>query len=87
MPTNEFTCTLDFDDIDLSRPGGWRPRMIDLIRDPTFDTLMSDLATTSGAMDSASVARAVGGSCRVEAEAHSGGGFSGRISCGIQFGN
>jgi hypothetical protein len=82
---NDFICTLDFEDIDLSRPGGWRPRMIDLLRDPTFDTLMSDLVTTSGAMDSASVAREVGGSCEVHADVHSGGGSSAGVSCGIRF--
>ena len=87
MATNDFTCTLDFDDIDLSSPGAWRPRMIELLRDPTFDTLMSDLVTTSQAIDSASVARGFGGSCEVSAETHSGGGSSASVHCGIHFGN
>lgn len=83
--TNEFECVLSLDDIDLSRPDLWRPRMIDLVDDETFRSLMTDLATTAPVIGEQPVSREWGGSCTVGASVGSGGGVSGSISCGIRF--
>jgi hypothetical protein len=85
MATNDFECTLSFDDIELARPDLWRPRMIALVNDDTFASLMGDLSTTGTAIGEQPVSRDWGGGCEVHGDVHSGGGASGGISCGIHF--
>ena len=85
MATSDFYCTLDFDDIDLSRPTLWRERMIELVSDRAFDTLMTDLSVTGEAIGEMPTARDWGGGCSVSGSVSSGGGWSGGISCGVRF--
>ena len=85
MATSDFYCTLDFDDIDLSRPTLWRGRMTELFTDRAFDTLMTDLSVTGAAIGEMPTSRDRGGGCSVHADVGSGGGWSGGISCGVHF--
>jgi len=85
MATNDFECGLYFDDIDLARPDLWRPRMIDMVNDETFASVMSDLVTTGTDMATRPVAREFGGSCSVRADVDRDGHVSGSVSCGFTF--
>lgn len=82
---NDLYCTLDFDDIDLSRPDLCRARMIEVFNDPTFGTLLSDLVVTGDAIRSGPVARDFGGGCDVRADIRSDGGWGVGFGCGFRF--
>ena len=75
MKTDFFDCRFRFDDIDLTNILGCRSRMIEIVNDREFETLVRDLAVTGNAVKGGPTPRG-SGECGISGSAH-GGGHSG----------